>query len=59
MLHDGSVGVFQNKDSTLYFNLLFWHFFIVFYHKNCVFIIFISFFDGIKFPQQNINQSET
>ena len=34
-------------------------FFAVFHHKICVFIILISFFWWIiKFPQQNINQSE-
>ena len=35
-------------------------FFVVFHHKIGVFIIFISFFKkSLKFPQQNINQSET
>ena len=30
---------------------------VVFHQKICVFIIFIYFFD--KYPQQNINKSET
>ena len=35
-------------------------FFVDFYHKICVFIIFISFFWwSIKILRQNINQSET
>ena len=35
-------------------------FFVVFHHKICVFIIFVSFlWQSIEFPQKNINQSET
>ena len=37
-------------------NILSWHF-VVFHQKISVFIIFISFL--IKYPQQNIKQSET
>ena len=33
---------------------IFWHFFVVFLYKFCVFIIFIYLFDEIKFPQQII-----
>ena len=48
MLHQGPVGRVQNKNTTLYFHLLFWQFFAVFYLKICVFIIFISFFDEVS-----------
>ena len=36
---------FFKKRQRLCLHLLFWHSFVVFYHKICVFIIFISFFD--------------
>ena len=45
---------------TLYFYVLFWHFFVVFHHKICIFIIFISFSDKVSnFRNRNINQAET
>ena len=53
MLYHASVGGVQNKNSTLYFHLLVWLFF---HHKICVHDFFLW---SIKFPQQNINQSET
>ena len=34
-------GEFTTKNATLCFHLLFWHFFVVFHHKICVFIILI------------------
>ena len=53
-------GEFRVKNTTLWLLVLFWHFFVVFYQKNYVFIVFFSsFWWSIKFPQQNINQSET
>ena len=52
MLYHASVGGVQNKNSTLYFHLLVWLFF---HHKICVHDFFLW---SIKFPQQNINQSE-
>ena len=42
-------------NSSIYFLGIF---FVVFYLKICVFIIFISFLISIEFAQQNINQSE-
>ena len=36
------------------------HFLVIFHQEVGIFIIFISFFDKVsKFPQQDINQSET
>ena len=48
MLHYGSVKWVQTKYSTLCFHLLFWHDFVVFHHKFCVFIILISFYDNVS-----------
>ena len=48
MLHHGSVRRVKNKSTTLSFHLLFWHFFVIFHHQNCGFIIFISFFDELS-----------
>ena len=48
MLYYGSVRRVQTKYSTLYFHLLFWHFFVVFHHKFCVFIVFIYFYDEVS-----------
>ena len=43
------------KRMLLYVSIyIFWHFFVVFLYKTCVFIIFVYFFDEIKFPQQII-----
>ena len=43
------------KRMLLYVSIyIFWHFFVVFLYKICVFIIFIYLFDEIKFPQQII-----
>ena len=56
MLHHGSVIRLQNKEYKYKFYIFvyfFGTFFVVFYHKVCVFIISISFFDEF------INQSET
>ena len=41
----GQWGVLRMKNATLTVHIVFWNFFI-FHQKNCVFIIFISFFDG-------------
>lgn len=41
MLHPGSVKPVQTKYTTLY---VFIYFFVVFHHKFCVFVIFISLF---------------
>ena len=37
----GQWSEFTTKNATLCFHLLFWHFFVVFHHKICVFIILI------------------
>ena len=57
---------FRIKNATLGFQILFSIFVLFFYHKICVFIIFISFYDEVYdevldevFLQQNINQSKT
>ena len=50
------ISKFRVNNTTLCFYMLL-TFFVVFHQRICVFIIFISF--CIKFPQQNINQSET
>ena len=43
------------KRMLLYVSIyIFRHFFVVFLYKICVFIIFIYFFDEIKFPEQII-----
>ena len=56
----GQWGDFRVKNATIRLHIHFcYFFFVVFHHKICVFIIFISFFwYSLKFPQQNINQSE-
>ena len=49
-------GRVPNKDCYFMFTFTFWHFFVVFHQKICIFIIFISFFWwNITFLQQNIN----
>ena len=46
---------YLEKRLLLYVSIyIFWHFFVVFLYKICVFIIFIYLFDEIKFPQQII-----
>ena len=45
MLHHASVGQVQNKEWYFMLSFTFLAFFVVFCHKTCVFIIFISFFD--------------
>ena len=40
-------GEFAVKNVTSYSHIHFWHFFVVFHQKICVFIIFISFFDEV------------
>ena len=47
MLQYGLVGRVQNKNTTLYFHLLFCHFLVVLNNNICVFIICISFFDEV------------
>ena len=46
-LYHGTVGRVQNKNTTLCFDLLFWHF-LLFFIIKFVFIIFISFFDEVS-----------
>ena len=43
----GQCGEFRIENATLCFHMFFWHLFIVFHHKICVFIIFISSFDEV------------
>ena len=43
----GSVGRVRNNNAALCFHILFFCFFIVFHHKICAFIIFISLFDEV------------
>ena len=56
----GQWGEFKVKIATICLHKLFWYFFVVFHHK--IFIKFLSFLfffcSSLKFPQQNINQSE-
>ena len=48
------------KNSTSYLHILFWHFLCCFSSKNLCFHHFHFFFWwSVKFPQKNINQSET
>ena len=44
----GQWGEFRVKNATICLHILFWYFFVVFHHKICVFIIFISFFDKVS-----------
>ena len=44
----GHWGEFRVKNATICLHILFWYFFVVFHHKICVFIIFISFFDKVS-----------
>ena len=39
---------FMLKNATLCLHILFWHFLFVFHQSNCIFIIFISFFDTVS-----------
>ena len=55
----GQWGELTVKNTTLYLNILSWHFFcFVLHQKICVFIVFISFFDEIP-SFCNINWPET
>ena len=38
-------GRVPSKECYSIFTYIFWHFFVVFHQKNCIFVIFISFFD--------------
>ena len=40
----GQWNEFRVKNAFLCFHILFWHCFVVFHHKICVFLIFIAFF---------------
>ena len=44
----GQWGEFREKNAATCLQILFWYFFIVFLHKICVFVIFISFFDKVS-----------
>ena len=48
MLHNGSVGRVQSKQCYFMFTYTFLVLFCLFSSKNCVFIIFISFFDEVS-----------
>ena len=48
MLHHGSVWRVHKKTLLKNFYVLFWHIFVVFHHKICAFIIFISFSDEVS-----------
>ena len=41
-------GELREKNVTLCVHILSWHFVVVFYQKNCVFIIINSFFDKVS-----------
>ena len=41
----GRWGEFRVKNATICLHILFWYFSVVFHHKICVFMIFISFSD--------------
>ena len=59
MLHHGPVGRVQSKECYFMFTYILLAYVFVFHQKICVFVFFIYFFGwSIKFPQQNINQSE-
>ena len=63
MLHHGSVGQVQTKNTTICFHLLFltsfFFFFFLFFIIKLVLLSFsFLFWWSIKFPQQNINQLE-
>ena len=44
----GHWGEFRVKNDTICLHILFWYFFVIFHHKICVFMIFISFFDKVS-----------
>ena len=59
MLYTGQQSEFRVKNATLCLHVLFRHFFVAFYQKICVFIIFISFFDKVSnFRNRILIQSE-
>ena len=55
----GQWGEFTVKNATLHVLILFWHFFLFLIKKLCFFRFHFFFLWSIKFPPQNINQSET
>ena len=60
MLYHGSVGPVQSKNSYFMFTYTLFGIFCCFSSKKMCFYNFHDFFRwNIKFPQQNINQSET
>ena len=44
----GQWGEFRVKNATICLDILFWYSFVVYHHKICVFIIFISSFDKVQ-----------
>ena len=48
MLHHGSMGQVQSKECYFMFRYTFVTFFVVFYQKVCIFIIFVSFSDEVS-----------
>ena len=56
----GQWSDFRVKNAFTYFHILFWHCFVVFRHKICVFVISIAFFDKLSnFRNTIFNQSES
>ena len=53
----GQWSGFTIKRLIYVFIYFFWHYFVVFYHKICVFIIFISFFDEVSNFRNRIQES--
>ena len=60
-LHHGPVGQAQIKERCSLLTYTFWHFLLLFFIKRIVFLSFsfLFFWQKIKFPLQNINQSKT
>ena len=54
----GQWGKFRVKNATICLHILFWYFFVVFHHKICVFIIFISFFDKVSNFRNRISTNQ-
>ena len=44
----GQLPELRVKNATLYLHILFWHVFVAFHQKICVFTIFISFYDKVS-----------
>ena len=47
-------GRVPSKECYSIFTYIFWHFFVVFHQKNCIFVIFISFFDEKSYFRNRI-----